>query len=186
MTRFRLLSRDGVTTFSVLALIALFAWKMNDRPETIKTGSFYVIDGDTLDDKGERLRLIGIDAPEYKQQCRRDGLAWGCGQAAREALVKLVATGRVDCRGSERDKYRRLLVTCRIGETDINAEMVRRGMAVAYGGYRSEETAARASKAGLWAGSFERPQDYRHEEAAMRDDPLSGVKGLIGRLWEWQ
>jgi endonuclease YncB( thermonuclease family) len=185
VTRFLRLFRDGATAFSLLALMGLLALKVSNQPETIKTGPFYAIDGDTLDDNGERLRLVGIDAPEYRQQCQRDGRAWACGQAARAALVKIIAARLVECRGARRDKYGRLLVTCRSGETDINAEIVRRGMAISYGGYVSEEAAAREAKAGLWAGSFERPQDYRHEQAAMRDDPPSGVTSLIGRLLEW-
>jgi endonuclease YncB( thermonuclease family) len=179
------LFRDGTTAFALLALIALLALKMNNRPEAVKTGSFYAVDGDTLDHAGERLRLVGIDAPEYRQQCDHGGASWPCGQAARNSLVKLIAAGPLDCRGSRQDKYGRLLVTCRSGATDINAEMVARGMAVSYGGYALEEARAREAKAGLWAGGFERPQDYRRQEAAERDDPPGGLAGLIKRFAEW-
>jgi len=185
VTPFPRIFRDGVTAFALLALLGLLALKMNNSSETVQTGSFYVIDGDTLDHDGKRLRLIGIDAPEYRQQCQRDGHAWMCGQAARDALVKLIQAGAPSCRGSKQDKYGRLLVTCRIGETDVNAEMVRNGMAISYGGYVSEETLARKTRAGLWAGNFQRPQDYRHEEAAMRGDPPPGIVNLIGRLLGW-
>jgi endonuclease YncB( thermonuclease family) len=179
------LLRDGATTFAILALAGFFALKMNDRPEVVKSGSFYAIDGDTLDHHGERLRLIGIDAPEYRQQCQRNGEAWACGQAARDMLVKLMAGAPLDCRGSRRDKYRRLLVTCRAAGVDVNAQMVASGMAVSYGDYGTEEAQAREARSGLWAGRFERPQDYRRDEAAGRNDPLGGMATLIGRLLQW-
>jgi endonuclease YncB( thermonuclease family) len=185
VTRFGLLLRDGVVTFALLALIGLFALKMNNRPETIQSGAFYAIDGDTLSQDGERLRLLGIDAPEYRQQCERDGSNWPCGREARGRLVKLLGLGTVECRGSERDRYHRLLVTCRAGGMDINGEMVRQGMAVSYGGYGAEEAQARQAKAGLWAGNFERPQDFRREEAGGRRDPLAGVGEFLRRLAGW-
>ncbi|KAA0697652.1 thermonuclease family protein [Neorhizobium sp. P12A] len=185
MTRFARLFRDGITTFALLALIGLLALKMNNQPEAVKSGAFYAIDGDTLDQRGERLRLLGIDSPEYRQQCERGGSDWPCGRAARDMLVKLLAGGSVDCRGDKRDRYGRLLVTCRMGDTDINGEMVLRGMAVSYGGYAAEQAKAREAKSGLWAGTFERPQDYRREAARVRDDPLGGVVDILKRLTIW-
>jgi len=182
------LFRDGVATFALLAVLALFALKMNNRSEIVQNGSFYVIDGDTLSADGERLRLKGIDAPEYRQRCRRGGVDWACGEAARKALATMIKTGAPECRGRARDRYGRLLVTCIAGGVDINAAMVRGGMAVSYGAYANEERIARQAKAGLWAGDFERPSDYRREEHMARgndNDPIAGLFGYLRQLVGW-
>lgn len=188
MTRSGRLSRDAITAFALLGLIALFAAMLNNRPQTILSGGFNVIDGDSLSRSGDRFRLVGIDAPEYRQQCERDGVHWLCGQEARALLVKLLQDGSIECRGNDRDRYDRLLVTCRTNEDDINAEMVRRGMAVSFGSYRSEENAARAARAGMWAGNFERPQDFRREEQAgspKGQDLFAAAADFVKRLAGW-
>ncbi len=41
-----------------------------------------VIDGDTIEVHGQRIRLHGIDAPESRQLCRLDGKPWQCGKDA--------------------------------------------------------------------------------------------------------
>ena len=46
------------------------------------TGKVRIIDGDTLEVGGKRVRLFGIDAPEAKQTCTVDGKEWRCGEEA--------------------------------------------------------------------------------------------------------
>lgn len=120
-----------------------------------------VIDGDTLEMAGRRVRLRGVDAPEIAQTCFKSGAVVRCGEEARDALSALVRDREVACRASGLDRYGRELAVCRAGGIDIGGALVRRGLAVAYGGYEAEERAARAERVGLWAGSFERPADYR-------------------------
>ncbi|PDS77332.1 thermonuclease family protein [Rhizobium sp. L43] len=185
MTRSLRLIRDGVIAFALLALLALIAAKLNDAAQIERAGAFHAADGDSLTLGDERLRLEGIDAPELNQSCERAGRAWACGRAAREALQALVLASGTLCQGSRRDRYDRLLVICRSGAGgDINAAMVRRGMAIAYGRYGKEEAEARAAKAGLWAGAFERPRDVRDHtrQKPAFDGALSFIRQIAG--WE--
>jgi endonuclease YncB( thermonuclease family) len=111
----------------------------------------------------DEVRLKGIDAPEGRQECQRDGAPWACGAAAHEQLRNLIGKDVVQCRVAERDRHRRLLAFCTAGNRDLNAGMVASGMAVAYGGYVREEGEAKARKKGLWNSRFERPRAWRDE-----------------------
>ncbi len=124
-------------------------------------GRAKVIDGDSLIVSGREVRMQGIDAPEGRQNCRRDGRAWACGQEARRLLKRLTGKQKVFCKGLDIDKHDRLLALCRAGGIDLNREMVVRGFAVSYGRYGKEEQTARKNKTGMWSGEFERPRDWR-------------------------
>lgn len=165
MTRRRSTLRDGITAFAALALLGLVALKIEDGGKSIHSGRFQAVDGDTLRLDDVRLRLKGIDAPEYMQTCWRGEREWPCGREAKKALSALVSTGPVECAGGGEDRYGRTLAVCRSGAMDLNGEMVRRGMAVAYGAYNDEEVAARREGVGLWAGTFDTPEDWRRREA---------------------
>src|SRR4051794_9155643 len=63
----------------------------------VVTGQAHAIDGDSLRVDGRELRLIGIDAPEYRQTCRRAGQDEPCGLQARDRLAALLRGGGVSC-----------------------------------------------------------------------------------------
>ncbi len=149
---------------AVILVVLAVAVEMLSRAEHLE-GRAEAVDGDTLDIAGTHIRLAGIDAPELRQTCEREGRPWRCGEAARTALAEALAGGPVSCRAEKRDKYRRPLGFCTVGGTDLAALMVRKGLAVAYlsKAYQNEEAEARAAGRGLWAGTFQRPADYRAE-----------------------
>lgn len=131
------------------------------------SGAVRVIDGDTLAMGERRIRLEGIDAPERSQFCERDGRPWPCGDAARTALVRRVEGRTVRCDVRGRDRYGRDLARCSVGGEDLGGWLVDQGLAQAYRRYSTDyvaqEDAARARRAGAWAGSFEAPEAWRRQ-----------------------
>ena len=62
------------------------------------TGRAKIIDGDSLEVAGERIRLFGIDAPEARQQCRdTTGQDYACGRDAARVLTALIGGRPVSC-----------------------------------------------------------------------------------------
>ncbi len=72
----------GVGFFAAMILVA------PDPPAIIGRAS--VIDGDTLDMQGQRIRLWAVDAPEGRQTCDRAGVTYRCGQEAANALDRYI------------------------------------------------------------------------------------------------
>jgi micrococcal nuclease len=90
-----------------------------------------VIDGDTLALGGERIRIIGLDAPERPGRCAREAML---GQRAAERLAALLADGaRVERRG--RDRRRRTLAIVRTADgRDVAQVLIAEGLARPYRG----------------------------------------------------
>lgn len=131
-------------------------------------GSARVVDGDSVFVNGREVRMVGIDAPEGRQMCQRNGRDWDCGEEARWQLQRLTANKSVRCAGDEDDKHGRLLGTCYVGDMNLNQEMVALGFAVSYGKYKSDESAAKQASRGLWGSQFQRPKDWRHDRGIGR------------------
>ncbi|WP_062762753.1 thermonuclease family protein [Falsirhodobacter sp. alg1] len=146
--------------------MAVQVWSTQTLFRELGVGGTKVIDGDTLNLKGERIRLFGIDAPESAQTCRSRFRVWRCGQKATQALTRLIGSRAVSCEKRNTDRYGRSVATCKVGTVDINAWMVRNGWAVAYrayGGtiYAANEAAAKIARAGIWGSKFTMPWDWR-------------------------
>ena len=125
-----------------------------------------VIDGDTIEIHGQRIRLHGIDAPESGQTCLDNaGQKWGCGQQAALALQDLIGRRTVTCDERDVDRYGRTISQCFVGEVDINKWLVAQGLALAYRRYSRDyvaaEDEARQAGRGMWAGTFEPPWEWR-------------------------
>lgn len=125
-----------------------------------------VVDGDTIEIHGERIRLNAIDAPENAQLCLDAyGKRYRCGQKSANALAGMIGRSAITCQPMGHDRYRRIIAVCFKAETNLNGWMVQQGWAVAfrrYGGdYISQEDEARLNRRGIWAGTFDMPWDWR-------------------------
>lgn len=139
------------------------------------TGRASVVDGDTLEIHGRRIRLHGIDAPEAGQRCYRGDAAWRCGQEAANRLAAMIGRRPVTCEARDVDRYGRAVAVCRVDAIDLSAWLVRQGLAVAYRRYSAvytdEERQAKSVGAGIWSGTFAMPWDWR---AARRSGATAG------------
>jgi endonuclease YncB( thermonuclease family) len=133
------------------------------------TGPATIVDGDSLEIGATSIRLFGIDAPEAAQNCGRGGTSWPCGTAAMRKLGELIATRSLVCTQRDIDDYGRMVAVCRRGGTDVGAEMVRAGLALAYrrygDDYIDEEAQARGARRGVWNGEFTPPWEWRRNKA---------------------
>lgn len=178
--------RDGLLLLG-LCLAGLLVAVKERSPEAggRLVGQPRIVDGDTLAFDATRLRLARVDAPERGQICLGDAGPEDCGRRAADALAALIGDRPIRCITEGQDRYGRVLAVCfDAGGRDLNAAMVRSGMAVAFGGYRDEERAAAAERIGLWAGDFERPADWRRRQGGLAEMPHD-LPGVIGRFWRW-
>ncbi|PSJ59977.1 nuclease [Mesorhizobium ephedrae] len=172
---------DLLLAVAILGLLALLAARL-DRVETRRlSGAVVVNDGDTITVGTEKIRLRGIDAPEFTQSCMRDGKSYPCGRQARQRLRTLIGNQPVACSGWQRDKFGRLLGTCSAGSTELNRTLVEEGWAVAFGDFEDEELSARRAGRGLWAGEFDRPRHWRDTHGSMAEVDHD----RLGALWNW-
>ena len=169
---------NKIKLFLVISICLIFFFlTYNDvKSEELKiiSGLAKVIDGDTIKIKNNKIRLLGIDAPEKKQQCQKPWLSisfitfnknYPCGKISTERLKKKIDDKLITCKPSGKDRYKRFIAECFKGKRNINAFMVLNGYAVAYRKYSpkfiSHENTAKKEKLGLWAGTFEMPWEWR-------------------------
>lgn len=144
-------------------------------PARMIAGRAEVVDGDTLRIDDERIRLLGLDAPELAQDCSdANGAPWACGEEARAFVISRVAHRTVSCQSRRRDTYGRALAKCDAGEGDLGAMIVAAGWAVPEFDYGGEGASAQSAKLGIWSGSFMSPAEWRREHG-------QGNSGF----WDW-
>ena len=136
-----------------------------------------IVDGDTIHINEYKIRLEGIDAPEMRQQCKKEKLKissiigftfyknYSCGEVSKENLEVKINRSKIKCILSSKDRYKRHLAKCYKDKINLNRWMVRNGYAVAYRRYSKEyipdEDFAKEKKLGLWQGKFLKPEKWR-------------------------
>jgi len=168
-------ARVGLAVWIALAItaMALAAPVWGGSPRMVPATVERVADGDTLtaltgSATKLRIRLAGIDAPEIPHG-RAPGQPFGV--EAQTHLRRLVGSRSVRVEALGPDIYRRLLAVIWVGETNVNLEMVRAGLAEIYRGARCQlycreleeaERSARELRRGMWAQrEYESPAVYR-------------------------
>ncbi|MBS3651942.1 thermonuclease family protein [Pseudaminobacter sp. 19-2017] len=152
------------------------------------TGRASVVDGDTLEIQGERIRLHGIDAPESGQLCEdRRRKSYPCGTRSANYLADVLAKSRpTTCEFVERDAYDRMVATCyRADGANVAALMVSAGHALDWprysgGAYVSEQQQAKEKKLGMWRGMFTEPWQWRSEQRAQQVPNSNTPTMLLG------
>ena len=143
-----------------------------ETPTETLSGEARVIDADILIVEGRRVILWGLDAPERSQVCGLDGQAWGCYDVAKRTLEALAGRGKITCiLTGEPDPFGRRHGVCTFGSEDINAEMVRKGVALAFSeqttDYEPQQLEAITAGVGLWqpGAQFDEPWVWRRSHS---------------------
>ncbi len=153
-----------ITYTAILSLV--FSPALTNAENKPSSGNFhycsYVIDGDTIiviiDGKKEKVRLIGVDAPEKDgPYTKKEPFS---GEAS--AFTKKMTEGKyVELKydREKRDKYGRLLAYIYLEDgTFLNAELIKQGYAAVFRKFRFQyrddfiryEQEAMERKRGLW------------------------------------
>jgi len=133
--------------------------------DQVKAQDLRVVDGDTIHLNGEKIRFTGIDTPELKQTCIKEGVIEPCGVTAKEFLIEKIDNNKVNCISEGKDQYKRTLAECFVNGESLSSYLVRSGYGFAYRRYSKkfipDEDYAKANKIGMWSMDFQYPWDYR-------------------------
>ena len=138
---------------SVLVLCGCISASAETPPQSSGdlVGVASVIDGDTIEIRGKRIRLNGFDTPERGSMCGQTNVY----QAAALTLSDFIGSRNVECAVMGTDQYDRSIATCSVEGADLGTYMVENGWGRDWprysdGKYAADETSARAAGNGLW------------------------------------
>ena len=151
--------RKAILVISISILVFFFTYT------DIKSQDIKITDGDTIKVNGEKIRFSGIDTPELKQICIKQGVKKPCGMTAKQILIDKIADNNVKCVNEGKDQYNRTLAECFVNKESLSSYLVRSGYAFAYRRYSKkfipDENYAKFNKLGMWSMEFDYPWDWR-------------------------
>ena len=147
----------------ILTSAVFFVFTIKD----LKSSDLKIIDGDTIHLNGKKIRFSGIDTPEIKQICLKNGVKNTCGITAKQILIDKISNNRIKCIEEGKDQYKRILAECFVNNESLSSYLVRSGYAFAYRRYSkkfiSDEDYAKFNKIGMWSMEFDYPWDWRKQ-----------------------
>ena len=153
--------KKAILVISISILVFFFTYT------DIKSQDIKITDGDTIKVNGEKIRFSGIDTPELKQTCIKQGIKKPCGITAKQILIDKIGKSNVKCIEEGQDQYKRILAECFVNNESLSSYLVRSGYAFAYRKYSkkfiTDEDYARANKLGMWSMEFDYPWDFRRD-----------------------
>ena len=149
-------------------------------------GTIRVIDGDTFEVAGTKIRLHAIDAPEMDQMCvTEQGADWACGGWIGKVVSDRYSGVDTSCEVLDTDRYGRTVARCTALGGDVGAWLVGEGLAFAYVKYGADyaalERAAAAEDRGLHAVRLQSPEQHRKARRAA-PKPVSGECNIKGNI----
>ena len=121
--------RKVILVISVFVLVFLFSYI------DVKSQDIKITDGDTIRINGEKIRFSGIDTPELRQTCLKQGIKELCGITAKQILIDKIADNKIVCIREGKDQYKRTLAECFVNNESLSSYLVKSGYAFAYRRY---------------------------------------------------
>lgn len=160
--------------YVVLSVLLLYPLMSRADGGSQLIGRATVIDGDTIEIRGQRVRLWGVDAPESSQTCTLpDGRKWRCGAQSANELASFIGVRNVTCVPQGRRSFDRIVARCSVAAIDIGGWLVENGWALDYsrfsgGHYARQQAAAAGASRGMHASTFVPPWEHRGTQRAAR------------------
>ena len=138
-----------LSSFIIIILFILSFYYSKEK--NIAKGKAIIIDGDTIQINGEKIRFGGIDSPERGDIGHK---------FSKEKLIEKIGKNIVICvREKNKDYWKRTVAECFINDESISSYMVKNGYACDYvkyskKKYAKEQEYAKTNTLGIWKMNF--------------------------------